>query len=227
MLDQLVPDPDADIWGEVWSCLCHQMSVYTASFAALPRLTETARGWAPADRTMVLALCGAIVAGAEQVRKEAGDVRATYAAEIGELLRLVNETMCAPIGETDFIYMLQAALAFENVPVWDESLDRLVDGEYEVDECPGCQAHLYVVIGDDERFTTSGDYALDDAVPKGELSPAAPAELDDVARRIYGTADDLGQEDVAKKLLYVFGTGTCPDCDTRFSVAERIVSSYV
>ncbi len=26
LLDQLVPDPGADVWGELWSCTCHQLT---------------------------------------------------------------------------------------------------------------------------------------------------------------------------------------------------------
>jgi hypothetical protein len=225
LLDRLVPDPSAEVWGDLWSCLCHQATVYPASFAALPRLTKIAGSWAPADRAMILALCGSIVAGARQSHG-AGDVRTTYAAEIEELLRLTNESMRTPTEEGTFIYLLQAALAFENVPVWDTMLDALVQGEYELEHCPGCAAHLFVVIGARGFFVASGDYAREDGVPKGELTPTVPSELDDVARRSYDTANDLGQEDLASKLLYLCGNATCPDCGTTFVVIDQIPGEY-
>jgi len=67
-------------------------------------------------------------------------VRTIHSAEIEELLRLTNETMRSAIDEDSFTYMLQAVLAFEDVPVWDEMLEKLVDGEYELENCPGCRS---------------------------------------------------------------------------------------
>ncbi|GLW10306.1 hypothetical protein Misp01_54340 [Microtetraspora sp. NBRC 13810] len=225
LLDQLVPDSRAAVWDELWSCICHQMTVYPASFAALPRLAEIARSWAPADRTMILSLCGSIVAGARQPHG-AGDVRMIHAAEIEELLRLTNETMHAAIDEDSFIYMLQAVLAFEDVPVWDEMLEQLLQGEYELENCPGCGVHLLVAIGADGYFATSGDYAIEDDPAKGELAPAVPSELDHVARRMYDTAQSLGRENLTTRLLYLFGNATCPDCRTTFQVADQVIKQY-
>ena len=45
LLRQMFPDPSAPVWNELWSCLCHQDTVYSASFAALPVLLEMARRW--------------------------------------------------------------------------------------------------------------------------------------------------------------------------------------
>ncbi|WP_459804351.1 hypothetical protein [Herbidospora sp. RD11066] len=225
LLDQLVPDSRAEVWEELWSCICHQMTVYPASFAALPRLTEIARTWAPEDRTMILSLCGSIVAGARQPHG-AGDVRAIHAPEIEELLVLTDETMHAAIDEDSFTYMLQALLAFENVPVWDESLDQLAQGEFELENCPGCGVHLFVAIGADGYFATSGDYAIEDDPPKGELAPALPSGLDLLARRMYDMAQSLGRENLAMKLLHLFGDATCPDCRTTFQVADQVIKQY-
>ena len=38
---------DKDVWADLWSSLCHQGTVYDASFAALPLLTDIATGRAP------------------------------------------------------------------------------------------------------------------------------------------------------------------------------------
>jgi hypothetical protein len=225
LLDRLVPDPGAQTWEDLWSRICHQQTVYSASFAALPRLAETARSWAPGDRVMILSLCGAIVAGASQPHG-AGDVRTIYATEIKELLRLTEETMRTPLDEASFIYMLQTALAFENVPVWDEMLDSLVNEEYELECCPGCATHLFIAIGQQGYFATSGDYATEKDFPKGTLTPAAPSELDQVARRIYDMAQGLGQENLATRLCYLFGEGTCPDCQATFSIADEVIKQY-
>ncbi len=162
----------AEVWDELWSCICHQMTVYSASFPRCHGLTEIARSWAPAEPTMILFLCGAVVAGGGQPHG-AGDVRAIHAAQIEELLRLAHETMRAAIDEDSFIYTLRAALAFENVPGVGRDAER--DGARRVrrsENCPGCEGRLLVVIGTDGFFATSGDDAIEDDSLKGELTPA-------------------------------------------------------
>nr|WP_062338008.1 hypothetical protein [Herbidospora sakaeratensis] len=174
---------------------------------------------------MILSLCGSIVAGARQPHG-AGDVRTIHAPEIEELLRLTNETMRAAIDEDSFTYMLQAVLAFENVPVWDEMLEQLVQGEFELENCPSCGVHLFVAIGADGYFATSGDYAIEHDPPKSELTPVVPSGLDLVARRMYDMAQSLGRENLAMRLLYLFGEATCPDCRKTFQVADQVIKEY-
>jgi len=62
LLEQAEPDVRSEVWTELWSRLCHQGTVYPASFAALPALTLLARHWSAADRAMPLILAGDIVA---------------------------------------------------------------------------------------------------------------------------------------------------------------------
>jgi hypothetical protein len=45
LLQQLSPEPKASVWEELWSRLCHQGTVYSASFAALPALADAAEPW--------------------------------------------------------------------------------------------------------------------------------------------------------------------------------------
>ncbi|WP_053670616.1 hypothetical protein [Streptomyces sp. NRRL B-1140] len=43
LLDGASADPQSSDWDELWSRLCHQGTVYSASYAALPALTRMAR----------------------------------------------------------------------------------------------------------------------------------------------------------------------------------------
>src|SRR5262245_54778561 len=62
LLARLAPEPEADVWEELWSRLCHQSTVYSASFAALPALVDAAAQWKPGQRNMILALAAGIIA---------------------------------------------------------------------------------------------------------------------------------------------------------------------
>jgi hypothetical protein len=220
MLDRLVPDEGAEVWTELWSAICHQGTVYSASFAALPRLTELARDWAPADRLRPLVLSGAIVAGAYQ-NHGLGDVRAEHAAEIAELLRLAEETLAAVGGEvreSGFLALLQSMLAFEDVPVWSERLRELGSGEFEL-YCEDCDGFLHILL-DGPPFCIS----VSGVETEGEVVPVALEDLEPLGRRLYLAAEAAGRPKIMTKLLHLFGSTACPECGRGFQVAAEVAA---
>ncbi|MDY0810047.1 hypothetical protein [Kitasatospora purpeofusca] len=221
LLDRIETDPSAERWSELWSALCHQGSVYSASVAALPRLTAIAAAADTAEQLNALHLAAAIVAGADQLN-EAGDVRVKNAQDIAVLLRMANEHLRTASDRTDYIYLLEALLAFEGVPVWGEELAwGLVNGEYQI-SCPHCETDLFIAIGDYGCFSTSGDYALHDDVEKAPLRPADPGDLRGIGQRLHTLALGDGRRDVATALTHLFGHAHCTDCGTDFAVADQV-----
>ncbi|MFI0355560.1 hypothetical protein [Actinomadura sp. 9N407] len=217
MLDRLVP-AQAEVWTELFSAICHQGTVYSASFAALPRLTELARDWEPADRLRPLSVAGSIVAGAHQ-NHGLGDVRAEYAAEIAELLRLAEETLEAvsgEVGESGLLDLLQSILAFEDVPVWSERLRELRSGEFEL-YCEDCDGFLHIFL-DGPPFSIS----VSGVGTEGEVVPVAPDDLEPLGRRLYLAAEAAAQSKIMTRLLHLFGNTACPDCGRGFQVAAEV-----
>ncbi len=222
LLDQIGSDPTAERWNDLWSALCHQGSVYSASFAALPWLVGVAGTDDRNQAVNALTLAGAIMTGADQPHG-AGDVRAKHAAELATLQSLAHEHLRTAGDRGEYAYLLESVLAFEGVVGWSENLAwGLTNEEYEV-SCPGCEAGLFVVLGERGFFSASGDYALSDTHVKTQpLRPADPDALDGIGRRLHDIALADGRREVAAALTYVFGDATCPDCETDFSVAARI-----
>lgn len=91
LLAALSPDPNAEVWGELWSRLCHQGSVYSASFPALPFLLDAASKWRPEARVAPLSLAGAVVA-SDDHRPRVHDT-AAFRATIDALHRVVLDTL--------------------------------------------------------------------------------------------------------------------------------------
>ncbi|WP_103562275.1 hypothetical protein [Actinomadura rubteroloni] len=217
LLDALVPDGTADVWDELWSRLCHQGTVYSASFAALPRLTEAAARWDPADRVMVLALAGAIVVGLED----------DAPAERTTLHRLTSEALAAANDPDDTVYLLQALLAFEGVPFWGEHLERLAGQEFEA-VCPGCETPLFVVLDYDGLgyFASDGDYVGGRTTPRAPLRPADAAALDGIGARLHTAFADRGFTGLAEYVRHLFGDTVCPACSHPFPVAPAVVETF-
>ncbi|MFJ3310620.1 hypothetical protein ACIPSA_48225 [Streptomyces sp. NPDC086549] len=225
-----IGDPEvADVaWEELWASLYHQGSVYEASFAALPVLTEIATGRKPGGRWQALALAGRIVVEEQQLR-EPGYVQARYPAAINELHQLTrNHTMARPFegDEDDFLYWLEHLLAFEGVPVWRRSLRR---EEHPV-VCPSCALSLEIDLSRKPPGTRRRDPNARFRVVGREgpmltgIRPAAPEDLPPLASRLHGLAVRAGQPAAADHLTHLFGRTACPDCASDFLVPDQVAS---
>ncbi|WP_416972837.1 hypothetical protein [Streptomyces sp. 4F14] len=164
---------DKAVWAALWSSLCHQGTVYDASFAALPLLTDIAMGRSPGGRDEALLMAGHIVGAARVGERE------LYAEQIAELLPVAREFLAGiPADEPgDFVYHLQGLLAFEGVPFWSTELELLLLEEFEV-ECPECGARWAASVGEDDDFSI-------------DFLAADPAELSGIGARLYALADAL------------------------------------
>ncbi|MGW1670654.1 hypothetical protein [Streptomyces sp. NPDC002324] len=228
LLDRVSKAPNDSDWTELWSRLCHQGTVYSASHAALPALRDMARQWSPADRQQPLLLAGAIAASTDQPYGEQ-DPHVAYASEMSDLLQLTEEALRDPSlsdAPGTYVYLLAALLGFEDVPVWGEQLDGLNDDEYEV-PCPACSAENFIAFGEYGFFsTTDSMYMNETAAKKIPLQPADSSALKGLAQRLRSRALADNQADVAGKLTYLFGRAQCAECDAVFSVADAVATRW-
>ncbi len=58
LLRELHSAPTEPVWGELWSCLCHQQTVYTATFAAFPHILAAVRAQPVSSREEHLCFLG-------------------------------------------------------------------------------------------------------------------------------------------------------------------------
>src|SRR5215470_6756623 len=122
LIEKLRTHPNDTLWQDLWSRLCHQGTVYPASYAALHALCELARALPPPDRLSPLMLIGAIVASDDV---HGMDHRPAEIVEllIPELRRLADESMRTQgLGPDRFVYLLQAASAFAGDLFWGRHL---------------------------------------------------------------------------------------------------------
>ncbi|GII44018.1 hypothetical protein Psi02_04420 [Planotetraspora silvatica] len=220
------PELAVEAWDELWSCLCHQGTVYPASFAALPVLADIATGRRPGDSRRAISLASRIVVGEEHLHQP-GYCREHYPAAIEDLRRMTQHYMTAePFdgSERDYLYPLEDLLAFEGVPVWSHCL--LPDLHDAI--CPSCSECLEIDFYHAPPGTRRRDphESLRKLNFKGPtltgVRPAAPADLQQPASRLYRLAVNAGQSAAAEHLTYLFGRATCPSCAADFSVPEQI-----
>ncbi|TXS37227.1 hypothetical protein [Streptomyces sp. OR43] len=228
LLDAMSPDPQDAGWGALWSRLCHQGTVYSAGYAALPALAAMARQWSAAERSAPLCLAGAIVASVD--RPDNGeDPYLSRSAATAELRGLTEEALRDPglTGDPlNYVQLLGTLLSFEGVEVWGEQIDGLNGGEYEL-PCPACEAENFVVFGEHGCFSTMDAMYMERApATRFPLRPMDPSLMDGLAGRLYARMIKDGHPDLAHKLTYVFGRAQCADCGVSFSVEEAVFARW-
>jgi DNA-directed RNA polymerase subunit RPC12/RpoP len=227
-LFEQVADPERarDAWHELWSCLCHQGTVYPASFAALPVLAEIAADHRQYNCQQAIALASRIVVGEEQLH-EAGYVRAHYPDEISALHRVTQQALTEqPFDGSGYDYLnpLEALLAFEGIAVWS---DALLPDLRDV-RCPSCSHRVAIdfYLRPPGARPVNARSRVRRLNPKEstatDVHPTAPADLPPLAARLYRLAIEAEQFVAAEHLTYLFGRATCPDCGNEFSVPEQI-----
>jgi hypothetical protein len=187
------------VWDDLWSRLCHQGTVYSASRAALPALAAMASSREPAGYQAPLHLAAAIVASRDG--QQEADVRREYATDIATMRDLAERNLGHHDGFVDFVYGLQALMAFENVPVWSIELEALADGELTL-ACPSC--------GEDASYEPTS------------VTPGDPT-MSAAGARMHALALEHGRVDVASALPLLFGRATCPRCQQSFDIPAALV----
>jgi hypothetical protein len=232
LLDRLTPRAEAGVWGELWSRICHQGTVYSASFAALPALAAAAERWSPTERVQALVLAGSILSSDDVDGGDRVKFLRPIEGVVPHFQKLCAESLAGPgLPETDFIHLLQAARSFEGDHFWGRELERLADGEF-TGTCPHCGAELFLVMGEYGFFATSEEWVRPAGTrpgrtavrPGSNRTPIEPnaGELPDAGGWLHERARAAQQHDVARLIRHVFGTTACPLCGDGFEVRDAI-----
>ncbi|SDY30969.1 hypothetical protein SAMN04487939_101755 [Lysobacter sp. yr284] len=217
LLAALDPDPAAQVWTELWSRICHQGTVYSASYPALPFLFEAARGWAPSARVMPVSLAATILASPQTGPGE----RERYAALAAQLRSLAAESLQAPgLPRADIVCLQQAVLLLDGEP-WAEHYDRLLSGELD-GSCPACATDLMVVIGEYGFFLTDQEWVHGKNERSAPIVPADPAALPPVGEWLWRGAQGHGDDELQAWIAHLFGSGRCPACAAQWPILAAV-----
>lgn len=229
LLAALDPDPAAEVWTELWSRICHQGTVYSASYPALPALLDAARGWAPPSRVMPVSLAATILASPQT----GADERARHAALAAELRSLAADSLRAPaLSRADIVCLQQAVLLLDGEP-WAEQYDRLLSGELD-GQCPACATDLMVVIGEYGFFVTDQEWIHGHNERAAPIAPAElvalaepanpddPAGLPSVGEWLWHGARRHDDAELQAWIAHLFGRGRCPACAAQWPVLDAV-----
>jgi len=202
----------ADEWNDLWSHLCHQGTVYTASYAALPTLVDMCLRHEPRGYVAPLQLVASILA-SNDAPEGAEQLRGRYAAETSRLHDFAERCAERATDDIEFAYAVETLAAFEDRGVWSRNLGYLADGELQR-ECHRCSAHLLIELDELPATVTvwTEQHAPTIVRPKHALDP--------YERRLVALAEGSGRPRVVERLPYVFGTLVCPECTVEQPVVD-------
>jgi len=219
-------------WDELWEKLLHCNEYFAAGYAVIPRLAELAARFGPAADSQPLQLAAAIIAADDDwddddiEDDEVARARRDSAAALRDLEDQALRSLQLPQLRDDsaaFLRLLQAVLAFRGVPVWQNQLAHLVDGDEELElDCPSCSEIHLAWLTPSEGFTLRGHVDGEEVVRP--IEPADPASLDDVGGWLHRTATQHAQPAVAAQVVHLFGRSRCIACDEEFRVSDGVLS---
>lgn len=142
LLEQLKtapPQKDAttEPWFSLWSALCHQYDVYTASYAAMPHIVAIASSRPAHERLDYLFLASSIEAFRHfsDAPHMPANLQAAYEQGLKQASELILECLGLAWQETDYRILLGALAIVRGQPQLGSAIFEL---EYET-ECPHCQ----------------------------------------------------------------------------------------
>lgn len=215
--------PDNDAWDAVWSRLCHQGTVYEASYEALPLLTSAMRGFTGMDRLTAIVLIGSIIA-SDIV--EGASLRPMHiiAPLLDEWRAVANQALYRERSDnSNFLHALSAACAFEGHYAWARSIE-ILPNEPTALQCPECDHELGIL----ENADGTGFLAIDSwsDADESEKPPISVADdqIDAGARWLIDTLRTHQRDELANLVRLTQGTSHCPYCaypiDIRSAIAR-------
>jgi hypothetical protein len=212
-----------DVLDELYSRICHQGSIYSASIAAFPHLISSAgNAETIQNRTELLALAGQIC---ESHDLESMLQHSSFAEEFSAALPAAYALACEGLRQTsdanDGIYLLKAAMSFAGYASLAKVLDGIVNEEFTL-SCPGCGFDLYIWpvgqglnVAAEDPVSQTGTKKTQ--VSKGRVSTDGGEELG----RLLSSAPSLTA--VGHQIPYIFGNATCPTCKAKFSLVDALL----
>jgi uncharacterized protein YbaR (Trm112 family) len=226
LLSRLSREADSETIDTVFGSICHQGSVYSASFAAVPHLVSIALKQSDAEcRAQVLILVGAIRSSTDY-RGESeipSDILEAYEQILPSALDASVRTLSELLDTDTAIYLLETAAALRGFSVLGRVLSGFSDREFAL-TCPACDLQLYIWPDVNRLSVAAEDPVSHSETHRTFTSPGpVPGSPDELAFSwIMGLAKTTNLAEVTLLLPHLFGTVVCPACGVSFDIMGRL-----
>jgi hypothetical protein len=224
---------DDDLWGDLWGSICHQGTVYTATYAAVPHLVDMLQTASEAEELDFIVFLGTVAASLDRppIPKHLEPEYTNALQVTAEIARGLILSRSWEKG--DYIYLLQAVAGLHGCQVPGQQLENLQNEQYET-YCLNCNQFLVVSVREAGFFTSASDQFYKPLSDEVEVKPRiaidepwdGTIDCADNFRWLYGISCVTGHTDVAFWLRCLYGETTCPICNGTFNLMESIERQY-
>lgn len=202
-------------WDAIWSALCHQGDVYTATYAALPHVVAIGTQRPAVEQPMFWGFAAAVAISSHRASMPT-DLRAAYDVSVRDAERSATACLVRGISPDAARTLLWAISGLRGWRAVARAVEGLGDEEL-APKCPKCTRRLYVSLGALPFIVADEDPV---GRKKGNRSPLVPriprteiVSLAQLARAaaLYALAD---------KLVALDADVTCPACAHTFSLVD-------
>lgn len=206
---------EQELWDELVPCLCHQGTVYTASYAALPHIVRIGAAEPLAEQVLFWSFVGA-VALSREAAPVPDDLRQAYEEALARAHELTLACLVPGLDEATGLELLIALAGIRRLPAIADAL-RCLREETVSTNCPRCDSSMRVSTAD-VPFVVEED-EMDLALgTSGEMTaPRAPQpDLHELARLARGA----GLVDLEHRVAALAKGARCPACQLEFSLVD-------
>lgn len=206
---------DDRIWSEIYSALCHQGDVDTATFAALPHIVAIGASRPRAEQTTFWVFAGDVARSRDQ-----GPVPPDIEADLQSALREAEERAAAcvvdGVDEGDATSLVGALASLRGGWAVARAIEGL-RGQELTPQCPACERLLYVSLAEPPFVAEDEDPVGKKKGRRSTVTARGPRpELAALARM----AHDARLAPLARKLDALDCDVTCPSCGHVFSLLD-------
>lgn len=204
---------DRDLaWEQLWSSLCHQGMIYSASYAAVPFVVDLARERPPSEQLLFWIFVATIAA-----EGEASDIpRALHGAYQAALVRAratVEASDWSRLDADERPWLVSALANLQGERAVARAVEGLIDGEIAL-ACPACDGDVYVSV-------SQAPFVASNVNPEGgwrsqdltRLTPRPDPRIDALLM--------FADEPLTPRLRGLASTVLCPTCEEAFPLLER------
>ncbi|MGW8394622.1 hypothetical protein [Pseudoduganella sp. HUAS MS19] len=217
---------------DLYGCICHQMTVYSASIAAFPHLVAISATLEsdPSLQVEILCLAGAICESREfEHELQSSEFAAALEEALPPAIALAEAALRTSLDPSAAAYLLKSIAAFQKMPVLARALEGFTSDEF-VLECPACSSELYVWPCPEGFLVGADDPASREPAERTLLVPGIRGRAkrqDDWRWLEQQCANVPSLALVHAKLPFLFGEASCPRCTGRFTLFDQLFEQDV
>ena len=231
LIKAISENKDTSAWEDLWSSLCHQYSIYSATFAAIPHLVSIAEHSDLPQKLEVLIFCSTVrIYGNLEGESVPKDLINPYDSAMktikGMSLGIVREAAAKEILDSyPLPYLLQAVLglqfgAYPSICF----LEKLVENDCEIEtECPECDSGIYVDLANlpiesVDQFARAQD--LKDGLKHLREKSADLWPSDSIVQIAGALASTMGDDSMSEVILNLRSKVICEDCGHHYTLLD-------